>query len=381
MALYELAVLGHPNEAQRQELQRLVADVQEQFGFVAVEIALYMCPDSFRPNQRSCAAALFIGGEAGASFDIAAVVDPKIVPVLPVVSTPQQVPAEVPPMLRALNCVFLDQAPMERVFSALLECVGLLPRQRRVFLSYRRAESTAVAVQLFAELSARQFDVFLDTHRIGAGVDFQEQLWHQLSDVDVLLMLDSPEYFKSRWTDAEYGRALAKGIGVLRVQWPDSTPSPVTSTASRAELLAEEFLADGQLSNEAVLRICRQLEAVRSQSHALRTMSLIESVRNAIEQIEGQINGVGPGRLMQVTLRNGRQLSVQPTLGVPTAVTLQEALLRAGHNDCAVVYNHYGMMRSWQEHLEWLAQAQCMGRSPWIRQSDAAWDFAGWDAT
>ena len=297
MALYELAVLGHPNDAQIQELQRLVAEVQAQFGFDAVEIALHICPDSFRPNRRSCAAALFIGGAAGAEVDVTAVVDPKIVPVLPVVSTEKQVPVEVPPSLRAFNCIFLDQVPMERVFSALLECLGLLPRQRRVFLSYRRAESTAVAVQLFAELSARQFDVFLDTHSISAGVDFQEQLWHQLSDVDVLLMLDTPEYFKSRWTDAEYGRALAKGIGVLRVQWPDSTPSPVTSTASRAELLAEEFLADGQLSNEAVQRVCRQLEAVRSQSHALRTMSLIESVRNAIEQIEGQVNGVGPGRL------------------------------------------------------------------------------------
>jgi hypothetical protein len=379
MALYELAVLGHPTDAQTQELQRLVAEVQDQFGLGAVEIALHICPDNFRPNRRSCAAALFIGGATGADVDITAVVDPKIVPVLPVVSTEKLVAAEVPPSLRAFNCIFLDQVPMERVFSALLECVGLLPRQRRVFLSYRRAESTAVAVQLFAELSARQFDVFLDTHSIGAGVDFQEQLWHQLSDVDVLLMLDTPEYFKSRWTDAEYGRALAKGIGVLRVQWPDSTPSPVTSTASRAELLAEEFLADGQLSKEAVQRICRQLEAVRSQSHALRTMSLIESVRNAIEQIEGQVNGVGPGRLMQVTLRNGRQLSVQPTLGVPTAVTLQETLLRAGHDDCAVVYNHFGMMKSWQEHLEWLAQR--VGGSRWIRQSDAAWDFAGWDAT
>lgn len=379
MALYELAVLGHPTDAQIQELQRLVAEVQTQFGFDAVEIALHICPDSFRPNRRSCAAALFIGGAAGAEVDITAVVDPKIVPVLPVVSSEKQVPVEVPPSLRAFNCIFLDQVPMGRVFSALLECLGLLPRQRRVFLSYRRAESTAVAVQLFAELSARQFDVFLDTHSISAGADFQEQLWHQLSDVDVLLMLDTPEYFKSRWTDAEYGRALAKGIGVLRVQWPDSTPSPVTSTASRAELLAEEFLADGQLSNEAVQRICRQLEAVRSQSHALRTMSLIESVRNAIEQIEGQVNGVGPGRLMQVTLRNGRQLSVQPTLGIPTAVTLQETLLRAGHDNCAVVYNHYGMMKSWQEHLEWLAQR--VGGSRWIRQSDAAWDFAGWDAT
>jgi hypothetical protein len=378
MSLYELAVLGHPTDAQIQELQSLVVQLQNQFGLGSGEITLQICPPSFQPNRRSCAAALFIGGAEGANFDISAVVDPQIVPILPVVSTETLVAAEVPPLLRALNCIFLDKVPMERLFSALLECVGLLPRQRRVFLSYRRTESTAIAVQLFAELSARQFDVFLDTHSIGAGVDFQEQLWHQLSDVDVLLMLESPEYFASRWTDAEYGRALAKGIGVLRVQWPDTTPSPVTSTASRAELLVDEFRADGQLSDVAIQRICRQLEAVRSQSHALRTMSLMDAVRIAIEQIEGQVNGVGPGRLMQVTLRNGRRVSVQPTLGVPTAMTLQETLLRAGHDDCAVVYNHYGIMASWQAHLEWLAKR--VGGSPWVRQSDAAWDFAGWNA-
>lgn len=377
MALYELAVIGRPTEVQIAELQHLVAQVQDRFGLRSSELAFHICPGSFRPNRRSCSAALFIGGAAGASFDIEAVLDPKIIPVLPVVSTGQSVSIEVPPLLRPLNCIFLDQAPMERVFSVLLECVGLLPRQRKVFLSYRRAESTAVAVQLFSELSARQFEVFLDTHSISVGVDFQEQLWHQLSNVDVLLMLESPQYFASRWTDAEYGRALAKGIGILRVQWPDTTPSPVTSTASRAELLAEEFMADGQLSNDAVQRICRQLETVRSQSHALRTMSLIDSVRNAITQIEGQVDGIGPGRLMQVTLRNGRRLSVQPTLGVPTAVTLQDTLVRAGHDNCAVVFNHYGLMRSWQEHLEWLAKR--VGGPRWIRESDAAWDLAGWN--
>jgi len=151
MSLYELAVLGHPTDAQIQELQSLVAQLQDQFGLGSGEITLQICPSSFRPNRRSCAAALFIGGAEGANFDISAVVDSQIVPILPVVSTETLVAAEVPPLLRALNCVFLDKVPMERLFSALLECVGLLPRQRRVFLSYRRAESTAIAVQLFAE--------------------------------------------------------------------------------------------------------------------------------------------------------------------------------------------------------------------------------------
>jgi hypothetical protein len=378
MALYEIVVIGHPTGAQIQELQHLVGRVQVQFGFNEGEITFQSCPTTFQPNQRSCAAALFIGGAQGANFDVTAVLDPKIIPILPVASTPNAVDAEIPQLLRAINCIFLDQSPIERIFSALLECIGLLPRQRRVFLSYKRTESTAVAVQLFAELSARQFEVFLDTHSIGAGADFQENLWHKLSDVDVLLMLETPQYFASRWTEAEYGRALAKGIGVLRVQWPDTTPSGVTSTSSRVELLSEEFLNDGQLSSSAVNRICRQLEAVRSQSHALRSISLMDSIRNAIEQIEGLVNAVGAGRLMEITLRNGHRLSVQPVLGVPTALTLQDTLLRAGHENCAVVYNHLGMMKSWQAHLEWLSNR--IGGSRWVRQSDAAWDFAAWDA-
>ena len=379
MAFYELALLGHPTPAQTGELQRLTQQLQLQLGLSADEIVLSISPPIFRPNRRSCAAVLFIGGPNGADFDIAAAVDQHAIPVLPIVSTPSAVAVEVPLSLRTINCLFLNEASLERVFSALLECVGLLPRQRRVFLSYRRTETTAAAVQLFAELSARQFDVFLDTHSIGGGVDFQEQLWHHLSDVDVLLMLDSPAYFASRWTDAEYGRALAKGIGVLRVKWPEATPSASTSTASLVELLAADLRPDGQLIAAAVQRVCHQLEAVRSLSHALRMVSLMESIRSAINQIEGHVDAVGPGRMMQVTLRNGRRISVQPTLGVPTAVTMQETLTRAGHGNCAVIYNHYGMMKHWQDHLDWLAR--CIGGSRWIRQSDAAWDLAGWDAT
>lgn len=379
MALYELALLGHPTPEQTSELQRLTEQLQLQLGLGAGDIELHVSPRVFRPNRRSCAAVLFIGGPNGANIDIAEIVDQQAIPILPVASTSGAVAAEVPQSLRAINCLFLDTAPLERVFSALLECVGLLPPQRRVFLSYRRAETTAAAVQLFAELSARQFDVFLDTHSIGAGVDFQEQLWHQLSDVDVLLMLESPGYFASRWTDAEYGRALAKGIGVLRVQWPDATPCATTSTASRVELLAADLQAEGQLINAAVQRVCHQLEVVRSLSHAVRMMSLMESVRGAIDQVEGRVDSVGAGRMMQVTLRNGRQISVQPTLGVPTAMTMQETLIRAGHENCAVVYNHYGMMKRWQDHLDWLARR--VGGSRWIRQSDVAWDLAGWDAT
>ena len=43
----------------------------------------------------------------------------------------------------------------------------------------RRAESRAAALQLHDLLTARGFDVFLDTHDIRLGDPFQDVLWHQ----------------------------------------------------------------------------------------------------------------------------------------------------------------------------------------------------------
>jgi TIR domain len=115
----------------------------------------------------------------------------------------------IPLKLRPLNCLNAGADGFHRIATALLECVELLPRQRRVFVSYRRDNGREAALQLFDELSSSLFDVFLDTHGIAPAEDFQTVLWHRLCDSDVLVMLDTPDYFESRWTSAEFGRALA----------------------------------------------------------------------------------------------------------------------------------------------------------------------------
>src|SRR3546814_9983514 len=93
-----------------------------------------------------------------------------------------------------------------------------------------------------------------------SAVDFQEALWHKLGDVDVMVMLETPTYFKGRWTREEFGRALAKNIGVLRVQWPDTTPSTETQTCSRVEIIPEEVdTASGALAPATLERIADQL--------------------------------------------------------------------------------------------------------------------------
>lgn len=379
MALYELAVLGFPSTQQLASISAAFEQAASQFKLrIGDEIRLVVQPTSFMPDQRVCAAAVFFGGADGADIDMSKVIDVKSLPILPVASTSASVSSEIPVSLQSLNCVFSDKSSTERIFATLLECVGLLPRQRRVFLSYKRDEATTAAVQLFSELSARQFEVFLDTHGIGAGVDFQESLWHQLCDVDVLVMLETPRYFASRWTSAEYGRALAKGIGVLRVQWPDSTPSIHTATASRVELVPGELLANGSLAGSAIDRVSEQLEAVRSLSHATRQLSMITAVQSAVELVEGNLVGVGANRAMLLKLRSGRDVLIQPAIGIPTSLTLQDTLDRAGDIDSAVVYDHFGMKKSWQAHMDWLASKVTGSR--WMKRTNVAWDIGGWEA-
>jgi hypothetical protein len=376
-ALYDLAMLGAPTEEQVAEIKEIVENSVGMFNMqLGKEVGWVVRPKAFNPNQCVSSAAIFFGGDNPDLANLRNLMA-RGVPLLPVVSEINKVETEIPEILRPLNCLPYTCGP-QRVATALLECAGLLPRQRRVFVSYRRDEAREAALQLFDVLSARLFDVFLDTHGIPPAEDFQTMLWHRLCDSDVLLMLDTPNYFESRWTSAEFGRALAKGISVLRVGWPDFTPSSRTATASRAELLLEEIdPVTGRLTENALERICLQLEEVRSQSHAVRSINLVSNLRNAIQVIGGEVIGVGANKSIYLRLPDGRNLVVYPTVGVPTSTTLHDAMINSPHQSAAVIYDHIGLHPTWLNHLEWLGQYIQSVR--WVRASEASWVFADWE--
>lgn len=378
-ALYQLAVLGSPTDAQISELQEIVGTTVGMFNLrLGHEVGWEVCPEAFTPDQPHSSAAVFFGGERPPLANVARLLE-RGIPILPIASDINRVNIEIPELLRPLNCLAYTVGGSQRVATALLECAGLLPRQRRVFVSYRRGEAREAALQLFDALSARLFDVFLDTHGIPPAEDFQTMLWHRLCDSDVLLMLDTSGYFESRWTSAEFGRALAKGISVLRVGWPDCTPSARTATASRVELLPVEVdAATGRLAECAVERICLQLEEVRSQSHAVRSVNLVSNLRNAIQAIGGQLIGVGPSKAVYIQLPDGRNVVVYPTVGVPTSTTLHDASSNSPDRSVAVVYDHVGLHPRWQGHLDWLGQHIHSAR--WVKASEAGWQFADWEA-
>lgn len=374
-ATYELAVLGYPCAEQLGQLEACVSQALEPFGLqLGREVGWTVHEFEFQPAQSRASAALYFGSETTAPVRPSV---PISVSVVPVVSDLDRVAHQLPENLRGINALAWSADHIDRIATALLECAGLLPRQRRVFLSYRRNDARLAALQLFDAFSARQYDVFLDTHGVPPAVDFQAMLWHRLCDSDVLVMLDTPGYFESRWTNAELGRALAKSIVVLRVQWPDSTPDRRTMTSSRAELVPEEIDESGRLANEAVERICQHLERARSESIAVRHLNLVSKVRDDIRKIGGQFLGAGQSGALHLQLADGRGLVAYPSVGVPTSSSLHDASINCLGKSAAVVYDSVGLLPAWQTHLDWLGGYVRGVR--WIKASEAAWVLADWE--
>lgn len=129
----------------------------------------------------------------------------------------------------------------------------------------------------------------------------------------------------------------------------------------------------GQLTDGIIARICTQLEFVRAQSHAVRSLNLFSNLKLAIERIGGRVIGVGVHNAAFLRLPDGKTIVAWPAVGVPTSVTFNEAVDRAF---AAVVYDHIGLDDRWIRHLTWLGDNIRAAR--WVKASEAAWAFAGW---
>ena len=101
--------------------------------------------------------------------------------------------------------------------------------------------------------------------------------------------------------------------------------------------------ATGQLSDAALEGICTHLETVRGQSHAVRRLSLFRNLQQSVECLGGSVAGVGLHNAAYITLADGTKVVAYPTVGVPTSVTLNDAMENSSGQSIAVVYDHIGL--------------------------------------
>ena len=119
---------------------------------------------------------------------------------------------EIPAALHALNGHRYDKKNVDKYVNCALETLRLLRKTRKVFISYKRVESAAVANQLFDVLTRCNFDVFLDSYVIRGADNFQDELFHRMSDCDVVVQLHTFDFKNSEWCRAEVEMANMKQI-------------------------------------------------------------------------------------------------------------------------------------------------------------------------
>jgi len=182
-----------------------------------------------------------------------------------------------PEVIRRLNAIIWGDGAEQAVKIAQL--LGLVESERKLFLSYRRNESEALALQLRRALSERGYDVFLDRFSVPPAVDFQERLDAELADKAFVLLLESASAVGSDWVQHEVSYALGHHIAVLALSLPDANPDGrfgVIDDAFRLPVEAvdldgagpDRLLTDDALAlvlDEVELQAARQLRRRREQ--------------------------------------------------------------------------------------------------------------------
>lgn len=353
-AIYEICAFGDTS-ALTPELEAALGAHFGEFSLnIGGDVALDRSGVLTDRNPRTSTVGLFFGSEPVPAWNL-----PKAMadtdPIIPIVSDLKRCSKELPREAEAFNAMATNgPSASQKIAAATAECLGILPSRRRVFLSYRRVESTPVALQLFDALSKEQFDVFLDTHEIRPAAIFQDALMHSLSDCDVLVMLDTPTYVTNHWTKVELVRANKLNCAVLRVGWPHMTANLSFTYTDQILLNPTDFRRDRKLRVARVTGIVGSIERLRSKSVAVRQANLLGTLRIGVQSKNGSLSHPGIMRRVEAGFPNGKKLQVYPIVEVPTSEHVERIASHSEPESCALLYNHLGVMKSWQDHLEWL---------------------------
>lgn len=246
----------------------------------------------------------------------------------------------------------------EPIVSIVLEGFNLLRKQRKLFVSYRRTESRQVALQLFGYFEERNFDVFLDSHSIPRGVDFQNNLFHRMMDCDAVLLLDTKDFLGSDYCKDEFEKAITNRIGILRIKWPDSINPTYSGLIDLYSLAPDSF--DEEILNDKTLEdLSLRIESLRVRSLASRQDALTsEFIETASRKGKKAIH-IYPN-IIQIQHEEKTHIYFA-AIGIPTSETFHHAeellnnLLKSG-SKFTLIYDDLTLLQRWINHLDWFCK-------------------------
>lgn len=269
---------------------------------------------------------------------------------------------EIPKAAWKMNGKLYKPEKVDAFVNYALEALRLMRENRKLFISYRRSDSTVVANQLFDALVRCNYDVFLDAYSINAAKNFQDELHHRLSDCDILIQLYTNDFKASTWCMEEITAANQKQIGVIEVVWPGMKLDIHNHLCEPVLLTKDNFAGDysapnAKLTDETIEQLTIRVESVRARNMAARQDSLVgEFIKEAQK--------VGRTLIQEykylVERMDGDELNVFiPAVGVPQSYDCYDSLrfkdlLNNPDSHIYLIYDDLRIKRKWIDHLDWL---------------------------
>jgi hypothetical protein len=364
---YQIAILGRAWF----EEQILTAEIHKQFmdlGISTDEYVIIPEVDTEKRNGRAPFVAAFFGYLGAKSSDhpeLESIIEDSL-PVIPCLIDLDNYKDKVPSELEATNGLAIGEGQrfqVTRLVACIMENLSLLRTDRRVFISYRRSDTREIALQLYDALQSRNFDTYLDTHSMRAGIDMQDHLWHRLADSDIVILLDSPAFRSSKWTMMEHARANSTSVQMLHLLWPEVEEDPYSSLSEFHRLASADFDSTSEvgvtarLSEPAIADICFTVESLRARALALRHAYLVDQFCDLCREAGVPVT-LHPERYISIERSGGMEIFV-PAVGVPNAYRINqiEQAVHANHSasrQVSVIFDNRGLLKSWISHIEWL---------------------------
>lgn len=365
---YQIIKIGSDNPFYKEVLDTLYHHIEE-LG-LAKESILEIDENNFKTEYKGNAPTfcLYFGSNAGdfKNIDLLKILINDANLILPIASDITKFKQQIPRELENVNGFELASSnDIEKLVCCILEGLSLLRLSRRLFISYKRDESSTVAIQLFEQLEKNGFDVFLDTHSIRPGEPFQEELWHRMADTDVVVLLNTPGFLNSNWTTQELAKANSMSIGILQLIWPTHKLEREAELSIPFQLSDSDFGNDifkeptSYLKGETISKIINQVESLRARSLASRQDNIITEFIASSNRV-GKKADLQSEKFITIKRSDGKEIVIIPTVGVPQAFTYNQseelvARIKSKNTvEAYLLFDHRNIREKWLKHLDWL---------------------------
>lgn len=201
--------------------------------------------------------------------------------VLPIVKKLNDCRNYLPPCLSGINAVELNDsanADIDKLLNYILNYFGYkgFCGNRKVFISYKRDDCVGLAQELFVKLSAANFIPFLDSYTIEPGVNFQDNLKHELADSEIMIFINSPHYEDSDWCKEELNVANATQVGIVQLTFDTSKKF--------AEAVFSKVVEMGSFNNDMKTTYDNKLQEIVDTVESFRAESFERKKKNLIKR-------------------------------------------------------------------------------------------------